>query len=83
MFNFLNLSSVAYIAPEILAERGHNRTIDWYMLGIFIYELLVGLPPFFNNDRNILFHNIRMGFLRYPTWKISDEAKDLIEKVLN
>lgn len=51
------------------------------MFGIFIYELLVGLPPFFNNDRNILFHNIRTGFLRYPSWEISDEAKDLIEKV--
>ena len=55
--------------------------VDWYLLGVFLYELLVGLPPFFNNDRNILFQNIKMGILRYPSWEISAEAKDLIEKV--
>ena len=78
---FLVSSSVAYVAPELLIQTGHNRMVDWYLLGVFLYELLVGLPPFFNSDRNILFQNIRMGILRYPSWEISLEAKDLIEKV--
>ena len=46
-----------------------------------MYELLVGLPPYFNNDRNILFQNIRFGILRYPSWEISSVAKNLIEQV--
>ena len=76
-------STAAYIAPELIENgHNHNRMVDWYLLGVFIYELLVGLPPFFNRDCSILFENIRKGILRYPAWEISPEAKDLIENVL-
>lgn len=71
----------AYLAPEIIDRRGHNRTLDWYLFGCFIYELLVGLPPFFDRNPERLVANIKIGCLRYPNWPISLEAKDLIEKV--
>eukprot|EP00826_Nyctotherus_ovalis_P005757 TRINITY_DN1130_c0_g2_i4.p1 TRINITY_DN1130_c0_g2~~TRINITY_DN1130_c0_g2_i4.p1 ORF type:complete len:200 (-),score=63.98 TRINITY_DN1130_c0_g2_i4:527-1126(-) len=42
--------SVAYLAPEVLRRSGHGRTVDWYLLGVLLYEMLVGIPPYF--DRN-------------------------------
>jgi serine/threonine protein kinase len=40
-----------YIAPEILKMKGHGKNIDWYLLGVFLYEMIVGTPPFYNQDR--------------------------------
>jgi serine/threonine protein kinase len=39
-----------YLAPEVLDKRPYDRTIDWWALGILVYELLHGYPPFY--DRN-------------------------------
>ena len=43
--------SVAYLAPEMLRRQGHGKSIDWYLLGVLIYEMLVGVPPYFCTDR--------------------------------
>ncbi len=58
--------SVAYLAPEMLRRAGHSKSIDWYLLGVLIYEMLVGVPPYFNPDKAILFKNIEMGPLKIP-----------------
>lgn len=50
--------SVAYLAPEMLKRQGHGKSVDWYLLGVVMYELLVGLPPYYSDDREELFHNI-------------------------
>jgi serine/threonine protein kinase len=60
------VGAVAYLAPEILKKRGHNKSIDWYYVGALLYELLVGIPPYYNNNRKILFENIKNGPLRIP-----------------
>jgi serine/threonine protein kinase len=39
-----------YLAPEILMNKGHGKAVDWYCLGIFIYELMVGRCPFMHED---------------------------------
>ena len=44
-----------YLAPEMLIGNGHDYTIDWWALGILIYELLAGIPPFYNKDMKIMF----------------------------
>lgn len=43
--------SVAYLAPEILARSGHGRSVDWYLLGVLLYEMLVGIPPYYSRSK--------------------------------
>jgi serine/threonine protein kinase len=43
--------SVAYLAPEMLRRAGHGRSVDWYLLGVLLYEMLVGVPPYFNRNK--------------------------------
>jgi serine/threonine protein kinase len=43
--------SVAYLAPEMLKRSGHGKSVDWYLFGVIIYEMLVGMPPYFSKDR--------------------------------
>jgi serine/threonine protein kinase len=37
-----------YLAPEIIACRGHGKAADWWSFGILLFEMLVGIPPFYN-----------------------------------
>ena len=43
--------SVAYLAPEMLKRVGHGKAVDWYLLGVVFYEMLVGSPPYYANNR--------------------------------
>jgi len=56
---FFLLRSVAYLPPEILTKRPHSRTVDWYLLGTFLFELLVGIPPYYDNKKDVktFFHS--------------------------
>ena len=40
----------AHPAPEILEKRGYARPVDWWAFGVFLYEMLDGLPPFYSED---------------------------------
>eukprot|EP00826_Nyctotherus_ovalis_P046779 TRINITY_DN5320_c0_g3_i1.p1 TRINITY_DN5320_c0_g3~~TRINITY_DN5320_c0_g3_i1.p1 ORF type:complete len:295 (+),score=74.95 TRINITY_DN5320_c0_g3_i1:1365-2249(+) len=81
--------SVAYLAPEMLRRSGHGKSVDWYLLGVLLYEMLVGIPPYFNRNkyclvicREKLFDNIKRGPLQIPS-DMSSDALDLIVKLLN
>lgn len=44
-----------YLAPEILARRGHGKPVDWWCFGSMVYEMVTGLPPFYCQNRSQLF----------------------------
>lgn len=43
--------SVAYLAPEMLRKAGHGKSVDWYLLGVLLYEMIVGQPPYFSDSK--------------------------------
>jgi len=43
--------STAYLAPELLRKSGHGKAVDWYLLGTLLYELLVGIPPYYASTK--------------------------------
>ena len=65
------------MAPEIITNSGHGRAADWYTLGIFIYELFMGLPPFMHADTYEIFKMTLRQKIPFPAG-FSSDAKSLI-----
>ena len=74
--------SIAYLAPEMLKRSGHGKSVDWYLCGVLLYEMLVGVPPYFTQDKDQMFYNIQKGCLKIPA-NLSLEAKSLLIGLLN
>ena len=55
-----------YIAPEIITGQGHDHTADWWALGVLTYEMLTGVPPYYDKNRNMMFLNIEKAEIRWP-----------------
>jgi serine/threonine protein kinase len=73
-----------YVSPEMLDGSGHDKTLDWWALGIIVYELLSGIPPYYDKDHNVMFQNIQKGDILWPNQKehgfsFSKEATDFIK----
>jgi len=75
-----------YMAPEIIKSTEYGKAVDWWSLGVFIYEILVGVTPFCckSNDENKIMENILNKPVSFPVKNVilSAEAKDLITKLL-
>jgi serine/threonine protein kinase len=48
-----------YLAPEMVTQTGHDFSVDWWAIGILIYEMLIGVTPFYNRERKLLLLKIR------------------------
>ncbi len=73
-----------YLAPEIINKNDYKPVADWWTYGIIIYELLFGVPPFFNESDNKIKEQIVRFDVRFPKISnVSNSAKDLIKKLLN
>ena len=76
-----------YLAPEMLQALGHDHTVDWWALGVLIYEMLIGVTPFYNKNRNMLLMKIKNSKVIFPDknkYRIeySDEIVDIICSML-
>jgi len=70
-----------YLAPEIVMNLGHGKAVDWWALGILLYELTVGIPPFYSQNVNEMYRKIQEAPLLFPP-NLSNSCKDLITKLL-
>mmetsp|Transcript_41283 Transcript_41283/g.60771 ORF Transcript_41283/g.60771 Transcript_41283/m.60771 type:complete len:360 (-) Transcript_41283:432-1511(-) len=70
-----------YLAPEIILNKGHGKAVDWWALGVLIFEMLAGYPPFYSEDRMQLYQTILSGKIEFPR-HFKKEARDLISRLL-
>ncbi|KAI8979569.1 camp-dependent protein kinase 9 [Mycotypha africana] len=70
-----------YLAPEIIQSKGHGKAVDWWALGILIFEMLAGYPPFFDDNSFGIYEKILMGKVQF-TAHFDPLAKDLLKRLL-
>lgn len=72
-----------YIAPEVIKGCGHTSAVDWWTLGILIYEMIFATTPFKGASRNATFSNVMRNEVTFPeTTPISSFGKSMIRKLL-
>lgn len=67
-----------YIAPEILQELEYGASVDWWALGVLMYEMMAGQPPFESDNEDDLFESILHDDVLYPVW-LSKEAVSILK----
>lgn len=78
------VGTAEYIAPEVITGYGHSSAVDWWTLGILIYEMLCGRAPFQGKNRDEIFKKIMDEKVRFPEGiNVSKEAKKLVRALLN
>ncbi|XP_059469661.1 cAMP-dependent protein kinase catalytic subunit 1-like [Neocloeon triangulifer] len=70
-----------YLAPEIILSRGYNKAVDWWALGVLVYEMAAGYPPFFADQPIQIYEKIVSGKVRFPS-HFSSDLKDLLRNLL-
>ncbi|KAL1123727.1 hypothetical protein AAG570_001500 [Ranatra chinensis] len=70
-----------YLAPEIIQSKGHNKAVDWWALGVLVYEMLAGYPPFFDDNPFGIYEKILSGKIEWSR-HLDPIAKDLVKKLL-
>ncbi len=72
------------LAPELLLRQGYTETVDWWKLGALLYEMLTGLPPFFDENTNEMHRRILSEPLYFPSPDVVPQtAKDILTQLLN
>ena len=76
-----------YLAPEVILRQGYGKAVDWWSMGIILYEFLASIPPFNGNTPDELFANVINGEICWPDdddeiVHIPDDAKSLINGLL-
>ncbi|CAF1026557.1 unnamed protein product [Adineta ricciae] len=70
-----------YLAPEIILSRGYNKGVDYWALGVLMYEMSAGYPPFFADQPIQIYEKIVSGRVRFPN-HFSVDLKDLLKNLL-
>lgn len=69
-----------FLAPEVLTEPSYTRAVDWWGLGVLIFEMLVGESPFPGDDEEEVFDAIVNEEVKYPKF-VSNEAVGIMRRV--
>jgi len=75
-----------YIAPEVIQRLGYGKPVDWWSMGIILYEFLIGCVPFFGETPEELFAHTVNDDIEWPEeddWNVQQEAKDIISVLLS
>lgn len=70
-----------YLAPEVIKGEDYTKAIDWWSVGTLIYEMMTGLPPFYTEDEENMYHKIMTADLVIPAF-FSSEVSDIIRQFL-
>lgn len=70
-----------YLAPEIILNKGHNHAVDYWALGVLIYEMVHGWPPFWDDQPMKVYEKVITGKINYPE-SFSKAFEELISKFL-
>lgn len=70
-----------YLAPEILMNKGHGKGVDWWTLGVLLYEMVAGIDPFNDDDPMAIYQNILRGQIKFPR-KFNKDARSLVKHLL-
>jgi len=75
-----------YLAPELLLNNGYDKTVDWWTLGVLLYEMLTGLPPYYDENTNEMYRKILHDPLHFhdnTPGLVPPVARDLIARLLD
>ena len=70
-----------YLAPEIIQSKGHNKNVDWWALGVLVFEMLAGYPPFYDDNPMGIYQKIMDGYYEFPP-HVEPKARDLVKSFL-
>ena len=73
--------TAAYMAPELIESAEHGLGVDWWALGVLVFEMLAGYPPFYDENPFGIYQKILGGKIEFPR-HFDTKAKDLIKKLL-
>jgi len=73
--------TTSYLPPEVVDKMGHGKAMDWYMIGVFLHEMITGAPPYYCEDKDEMMEHISRHTLQLPT-DISPEAYRLLTALL-
>merc|ERR1740138_1712545 len=68
-----------YLAPEIIQSKGHGKPVDWWALGVLIFEMLAGYPPFYDDNPFGIYQQVLEQDPQFPQGEFKGSAKSLIK----
>ena len=83
VYNVCEYSTPEYLAPETIQGLGHDKAVDLWALGILLYEMLVGYPPFFADNPFALYQKILKGSIKFPLNMVPSDAQSCIRDLIN
>lgn len=75
-----SLGTPEYLSPEVIQSKGHGKAVDWWALGVLIYEMSCGFPPFYDSSPFAIYEKIVAGRISFPSL-VPEETKDIVRKL--